>query len=383
MSDRILCVDDEQSVLEGFRRTLGRKFNLEFAVSGVEALNMIRRSGSYAVILADMNMPEMNGVQLLEQVQSLSPDTVRIMLTGNADQKTAVQATNVGRIYRFLNKPCPQETLELTLENALQQFRQIAAEKELLEKTLGGAIKLMSDVLCFSNPEGFAKSSHIREYCRRLQPFLKYDRWWALHIAAMLFNIGCVTLPPEVAQKAKLKEALSGPELNLFLRIPDIGASLIGNIPRLDQVAEIVRYQWKNFNGSGIPDDATSGNDIPLGSRILRVLIDLADLESSGLHATAALEIMRNRAGCYDLKVLEALSRCLNFHPAEAGSENLAPRGIKLSELRPGQVLIADLTTPEEVMIASTGTRLTQTLIERIRNFAELNGIKEPINVRG
>src|SRR5205085_9651219 len=93
---------------------------------------------SYAVVVADMRMPKMDGVELLSRLRTLTPTTVRIMLTGNADQQTAIDAVNEGHIFRFLNKPCPPETLEKTLRAALNQHHLITAEKELLELTLTG-----------------------------------------------------------------------------------------------------------------------------------------------------------------------------------------------------------------------------------------------------
>src|SRR5262245_27435755 len=102
MNEKILCVDDEPNILEGYQRSLRKDFQIEIATGGTEGLEAMTRNGPYAVIVSDMRMPGMDGVQFLSRVKDISPDTVRVMLTGNADQQTAIEAVNEGSIFRFL-----------------------------------------------------------------------------------------------------------------------------------------------------------------------------------------------------------------------------------------------------------------------------------------
>jgi DNA-binding NtrC family response regulator len=129
MAEKILFVDDEPSVLEGYKRRLRQDFQIETAVGGKEALDKLAASGPYAVLVADMRMPEMDGAQLLGKVMIKFPEIIRIMLTGNLDIQTAVRAVNEGSIFRFLTKPCEKETLLSTLNAALVQHR-LAGFKE-------------------------------------------------------------------------------------------------------------------------------------------------------------------------------------------------------------------------------------------------------------
>ena len=94
-----------------------------------------------------MRMPGMNGVELLSRVKDSYPETVRLMLTGNADQETAMEAVNDGQIFRFLTNPCPQATFITSLALALRQYRLIIAERELLQKTLMGSVTVCLEVL--------------------------------------------------------------------------------------------------------------------------------------------------------------------------------------------------------------------------------------------
>ncbi len=129
MAEKILFVDDEPAVLEGYQRLLRQEFQIETALGSQEALDSLTVSGPYAVLVADMRMPEMDGAQLLAKVMAKFPQTIRIMLTGNLDIQTAVRAVNEGSIFRFLTKPCEKDTLISTLNAALVQYR-LAGFKE-------------------------------------------------------------------------------------------------------------------------------------------------------------------------------------------------------------------------------------------------------------
>ena len=132
MNEKILCVDDEPNILEAYRRTLRKRFELDVACGGEEALQAIAQRGPYAVLVADMRMPGMNGVELLAKVRQIAPLTVRMMLTGNTDLQTAIDAVNQGHIFRFLTKPCSPEDFANALEAGLEQHRLLTAERQLL-----------------------------------------------------------------------------------------------------------------------------------------------------------------------------------------------------------------------------------------------------------
>ncbi|MBP2228857.1 signal transduction histidine kinase [Azospirillum agricola] len=132
--EKILLVDDDPNVLSGYRRHLGRRYTLLTALGGQEALALLDGEPDVAVIIADMRMPGMNGVQFLTECARRHGDAVRVMLTGNADQDTAVQAVNRGHVFRFLNKPAPIEDVIEAVEAGLRQHRLHRAERELVRQ---------------------------------------------------------------------------------------------------------------------------------------------------------------------------------------------------------------------------------------------------------
>src|SRR5713226_129196 len=97
---KILFVDDEPNILAAYQRQLRKHFSVEIAVGPVAGLAALQNPRDFAVVVADMRMPEMNGVEFLVKVKTAAPETVRMMLTGNADQTTAIEAINEGSIFR-------------------------------------------------------------------------------------------------------------------------------------------------------------------------------------------------------------------------------------------------------------------------------------------
>jgi DNA-binding NtrC family response regulator len=161
---RVLCVDDEPNVLEGLRRQLRRHFSVATANGGILALEVLEREGPFAVVVSDMRMPEMDGAAFLGRVREQAADTVRVLLTGQADLDATIAAVNEANIFRFLTKPCPTESLITALNAAVEQHRLIMAERVLLEQTLHGSVKALTDILGLANPTAFGRAARAKKY---------------------------------------------------------------------------------------------------------------------------------------------------------------------------------------------------------------------------
>jgi diguanylate cyclase (GGDEF)-like protein len=132
MTTRVLLVDDDAKVVTGIRRQLHKRFDLHTALSGAEALRILACEGPFAVLVADMRMPGMDGFQLFEKVRQQFPDTVHIMLTGDSNPQTPVKAINEGHVFRFLAKPCTAEEVAKALNAGLAQHQSMALERRLV-----------------------------------------------------------------------------------------------------------------------------------------------------------------------------------------------------------------------------------------------------------
>ncbi|MBK9992099.1 MAG: response regulator [Verrucomicrobia bacterium] len=378
---KILFVDDDTNVLAAMQRNLRKHFTLDIAAGPDEALQTLRTKGPYAVIVADMSMPIMNGAELLEAVRAFTPDTVRVMLTGNADQRTAVEAVNRGNVFRFLSKPCAPDTLIATLETALKQHELIATEKALLNQTLNGSLQVLTDILAMLDPEAFGQAQLRRTTVREVALKLGIASTWELEIAALLAEIGLVTLPPAVREKVRLRQSLSTNERQLVDRIPEFSARLLGSIPRLEPVSQIVLYQNKNFDGSGFPVDDVKRLNIPIGARVLRVVESAVRMHRKGTPVGDIISAILAGPEHYDATVAHALSACSSALRAKPKATATGMRSVPLIELAPGHVLVADIVTMEGTIVLAAGATLNATQIQRLRNFAALNPIVEPISV--
>lgn len=137
---KILFVDDDASLANAFKRLHRDRYKIYLAESGADALELMIGNNDFSVIIADFNMPKMDGIRFLQRAREKSPDAITIMLTGNANLDLAIQALHKGEIYRFLTKPCAPEVLEKAIDNAIEKFginelkNKLARTGEELEK---------------------------------------------------------------------------------------------------------------------------------------------------------------------------------------------------------------------------------------------------------
>lgn len=385
---RILLVDDDTDLLAMYQRALRDHFTVDVAPGGEEAIRLLTEQGPYAVLLADRHMPCMDGLQLLTHVAEHWPDVVRIMFTGDPDPQTALDAINKGHVFSFLVKPASLKSLTEAVEDAVAQAAAVQAERDVLERTLTGTVRLLTDLLEAVDAERFGRSQKLKEDMRQFLVSLGGKGNWEYEMAASLAGIGYLTLPPSVLVRQKNGEDLQPAEMEMIQRVPEAGAELISNIPRLEGVAQIIHYQAKNFDGSGFPNDSVIGDNIPLGARILRVLTDYSDLRTRGLEVEEALDILSSRTDRYDAKVLGGVKKkeLAGVRPsAQKGSAKPGGRPrvleVTVEDLRAGHQLADDVRTKEGTLIFAAGQIITPTKLQMIRNFAKLTSIELPIRV--
>ena len=382
MTDKVLLVDDDTNILAAYSRRLRKHFELWTATEGWRGLEILERDGPFAIVVSDMHMPGMDGIEFLGEVKSRAPDTVRMMLTGHADLRTAIDAVNEDNIFRFCTKPCPHETLERAIDAGLKQYHLVTAERGLLQQTLTGSVKVLVDVLSLMAPEAFEKTKRLRKWARQAAKQLDVSNGWELYVAAMLSPIGQITLPAEVTAKIAARAPLTEVESEMVTRTPEIGSKLIANIPRLQGVSEIVYFQNKGFDGSGFPNDWVTGEDIPLGARILKILIDLTDAADGEAPNQSAFEKLERRIGRYDPEILSAVRSCVGVRsdrPCEASAEPVIQ--LQIDHLRAGDRLVSELKTESGNLVLTAGHELSQAQAEKVRNLHKINRLKQPVLV--
>jgi response regulator RpfG family c-di-GMP phosphodiesterase len=373
--DRILLIDDERSLLDGLVRVHGRNLNLVAEQDPERALEIVATQGPFAAVFCDYRMPKMNGGACLERLQQLAPDTVRVMLTGNSDLDTAIDAINRGAVFRFLRKPCDRDTFAACAAAALRMHRLLLGERDLLERTFKSSIQVLSDVLSITNADAFGRAGRVQHYVKQLIGPLRVADAWQVESAALLSQIGFVGIPQDIVQSLARKAPLTPQQRAIVGRHPKIGSDLLRNIPRLDEVARMVLYQTKRFDGGGLPTDSVAGAQIPLGARILAAAIAFEALLSNGVGKAEALAQMTSQRGVFDPQVLEQLA---NVHPQGA---EMRPERLPVQRLLAGHVLEQDIVHQGGALIVAKGQVITESMLARLRSYADLGTIKLEFDV--
>lgn len=376
MNKNILFVDDEYDVISAYNRNLRRIYNVKTATSGREALEIINESGDIAAIVSDYRMPEMDGVKLLSAVKKAYPDTSRILITGHADLQMAIEAVNKGNIYRFLTKPCPIDDLKNVLDDALEIFRLKKSEHELLNKTLKGVINILVEIQAQIQPCAVRQIGRLRQYGKRVAEIMKIPNNWEFDIALMLSKVGCIIVPQDILEKRAEGIDLATGERKLFETYPEFGASLISKIPRLENIAEAIKCQTYNFDGSNSPDKKIKGEKIPTVSRILKLIDDYGMYLSQNYSTDQALEKLKESTGKYDPKILAAL-----YLAVKGAKIDKTVISIKFRDLRIGMTIVNDIKDTKGNTLVKRGTEITDMILMKLIQASKVRQIVEPLSV--
>jgi CheY-like chemotaxis protein len=372
---RVLCVDDERSVLDGLSLHLRRRYTVLTAESGPSALELLKLEPAVAVIVSDMRMPGMDGATFLYESRRVVPDATRLLLTGQTGTELAVKAVNEGQIFRFLTKPCPPATLLAAVEGAVEQHRLVTSEKLLLEQTLHGSIKALTDVLALTNPVSFGRATRIKALVSELTKTFNIPNSWEIEVAAMLSQLWTITLPPEAVEKLYFGQPLSFEEEKMVARAPQLADQLLRNIPRLEGVSDILAAQSRSRSARAALEGDPAAARLDLISQILRAATDFDGLDTQGNSTAVAIDTMRGRATRYAPEVLEALARIRGGQGPRVGV-----REVFLSVLCAGMVFVDDVRSRTGTLLVARGYEVTPSFLERVRNLPP-GTVKEPLRV--
>lgn len=314
-NNKILYVDDEEGMLATFKSLL-RKTEYEIFTldDSAKIENMLEENGPFSVVLSDQRMPEVYGSKLLEIVRSKNPNTIRLLVTGYSDLNDTIDAVNLGGIDHYISKPWVENDLLSIISASVEKYNLVSQNKFLMEEierknrqleqllseiriktkkldevyneTLVKIIKLTVQITSMVIPPVAEHIERVRAlghyFVEKMEWHTKEEKWNALR-SFDLFACGLGVIGIKEKPNFNMK-------LTDFYKIKEyknhnlIAYGLLKDIPGLEEVAKIIKYQSKNFDGSGLPeDDLISKQGIPLISRILKILID-NDLNSPGLY---------------------------------------------------------------------------------------------------
>jgi len=350
---RVLCVDDEEHVLSGLKLNLRKAFEVATATSGSAALTLMAGAAPFEVVVSDMRMPGMNGAELLSKIREQWPDTSRVLLTGHSEFDAAVHAVNEGRILRFLTKPCPKDELLEAIGEASRHHRSITAEKVLLQQTLVGTVRALSDTLSLTNPVAFSRGSRIAKLAHGMASDLKLEGSWAVEVAALLSQIGYASVPAAVHDKHCRGQALDAKERAMIDEVPALTRKVLARIPRLEPVIALI-------GDSRLGRASASSVD----ANVLRAASDYDALAMQGLGVEEAIAVMRGCEGAYLPEVLTALKERVGE------AVRMEIREVRLTDLKTGMILQQDVTLTSGGTLVVKGYVVTPSFIARARNYA-------------
>jgi response regulator RpfG family c-di-GMP phosphodiesterase len=354
---RILCVDDEPRVVESLAAQLRHHYQIVSANSGQQALRVLNEQGPIAVVVSDMRMPAMDGATLLKHVKQLYPETTRILLTGDTGRDAAIAAVNEGQIFKFLTKPCRTDQLKAAIDAGVMQHRLVAAEKVLLQETLIGCIKALVDILAMTHPVAFGRSTRLMRLATGLAGAMGMTGFWQLEAAAMLSQIGFISLPAELVEKIYYGKRLTPEERALADGAPQVAHKLLGRIARLEPVLEILDAVWRG--GNEPPEEC-----IKQGAASLRLLLEYDSHIHQGAGVETALNKLRSTPGRHDPKTIQALESLVS---EAAGAQDVFE--VLVGNITPGMIFVDDLYTHAGTLLVPKGFEVSQAFLERARNF--------------
>lgn len=425
---KILFVDDEPYVLNALRRLFFEEsYEIFTANSGKEGLEIVQ-TNDVAVIVSDQRMPEMSGAEFLERVKDISPDSIRIILTGYADVSAAIDAINRGGAFRYITKPWNDDELRIIVAQAADTHRLIRQNRYLTELTkrqneelqkwnteLEMYVQQQTIELTKQNQELSRLNEKLKRNFRDFISVLSNlnelrDKSIANHsnnvarlslemakkmglthkevediaIAAQLHDIGKIGISDIILSKEI--DALNSDEIDEYKKHPILGQTSVDCIEELRDIGIIIRHHHESFDGSGFPD-GISGETIPLGSRIIAIadrFIRLLPQKISNESIDWVLKVIKESCReSFDPSLFSylrmAVKENLDYLNPFGGRDEIE---LPLKALRPGMVISRDIKTGTGLLILRANTVMDEEKIATIKRILYLDPVKTGVFVR-
>ncbi|MBD8892228.1 HD domain-containing phosphohydrolase [Roseibium litorale] len=378
--NQILVVDADAKVLSAFERVFAEQYRVVTFDAPEAALAWLKENPGVAVVVSAINLPGMGGISFLCSCEMMAPLAARILLTAEKSLDVVKQAVNSGHVFMMLTKPCSQAELTAAVQSGMAQHRRSLLERSVLERTLSGSVKLLIEMLSLFHSEAFRRTAVMRPQAMRIAQRMGLKKTWELDMAVMFSPLGEALLPKEILARYRSAKPLTDQQREILARAPAQTRDLLKNIPQLDRVAECLYLSNRGFDGSGFPVDGPVGTDIPVTSRILKVLTDLWFASPETGVDAAAFEALAINRRQYDPEILKIAREELLDQSGETRDRAITLCYIRA--LRPGDVLVDDvLSEGSHELVLSRGHQLTGTTIRRLDHYNHVSGIRQPIRV--
>lgn len=359
---RILCIDDDELVLDGLSLTLRKLGDVSCALGGQEGLKLARETGPFTVVICDMRMPGKSGADVLADFKVEFPQTTRLLLTGYSDVGDAVKAVNQGAIFRFLQKPCDPVTLTQQVTAAIAEHRLLSAEQDLLENTLMGCLHVLAEGLATTSPRIF---SRFQRTCSLVRPLVFQDAsapFWIVETAILLSGLSQVSLSDAIQDKLQRNLPLLAAEQAQADMALAALLNALSRIPRIERVVDLLKLMDSHFQGP-LHSEPAMLHLLERQAKMVRLVRRYMVLETDGIDVDAALQRLRTD-GDQPIGWIDALEHRLKGHESESPIETRME--LRLSQLKPGMVLLSPIFNVNGTLLASAGHTISEGFWRRI-----------------
>ena len=422
--NRILFVDDEENVLRSLKRLfMSEDYTVLTALSGPDGLAVLKEV-EVPVIVSDQRMPIMTGAEFLEKSRELSPDSVRIILTGYADVEAAIGAINRGGAYRYVSKPWNDNELLLVIKDAFDKYRLVKENKYLTELTIqqNDELKKWSTELEFYVQQHTIELTNQNKELKKLNAKLKnnvsevlgslsglielrnrsmrnHSNNVALLSKSIAEEIGLTSLETEtIAVGAQLHDIgkigapdiiliknideLSSDEMAEYVKHPIRGQAAIDGIEDFRGPGILVRHHHEWYNGKGFPD-GLKGENIPIGARIISIADSLDRTLQGEMRSidTALIQIKSMLASQFDAALYASLEKAARKLFSSIIRNDIVEIELNTKDLSPGMILSRDVSTGTGLLLLRKGTVLNEKNIETLKRAVYLDPSKRGIFV--
>lgn len=372
----ILIVDDNpvnRNVMESICKSLG--YVTLTAVDGFDAFDKLKNLPH--LILLDIEMPGMDGKEFLRKFKnSKEGKEVPVLMVTSVDEVESMIECFKDGADDYITKPFEPEVLKARIENSLSKYLLHKIEKDLLDKTFSGTIKILSDVLSTLSPTLFGRTNRIRRIARLLCDELSYSNPWEVEMASLFSLLGCITLPEEILDKISQGKILLPEEKLLYEKHPISGFRLISQIPRLENVAQIILFQnivtFTQFNI--LPSELLRKfTSVPQGAKILHAAIHYESAQAKAKNRMDLMNLLNPID--YEKEIYTAMERVMFIENGKIMKQ------ISVKELEIGMIFADEVFSLSGNRVASKWMEVSYSIQERLLQIHERVSIKEPIPV--
>ena len=357
---KVLFVDDQAEVLEDLKASVSEICDPFGVTSAEEGLEIFENEGPFTVVVSDQKLPGLDGSEFLAKVIRRDPLVSTMLLTGHANYSDAMTAVNKGHVFRLLEKPyCPKALRDAILAGERQRDLMVA-EKVLLHETLVGAVNALTDTLATVKPMFFGRAQRVKRLAGEIARYLSFPHPWQVETAAVFSQMASITLPGEEAENVFLRKRLRPQIIALVDKFPEVIDHLLGHIPRLEEVREILDC----LMGNPLPYQKAGKGEVYQAFEILDAALEYDYLETEGHDSEIILATLRGGNKQFNLEVIGAMSELLHKSKTRYFVNELP-----LDDLRVGMRLAEDLSLDTAMLVAPKGTDITKHFLQVLHNY--------------